>query len=385
MRCKKYALLLTMLCLACHPGPPSRDGTPAEQTSGVLLGTPVRVPIRWERAELSLEPLTPEDWAIIEEKFRPMSTVPGWGYLLHHLENWGPGKRFRSGEGAMDGPAMMGTVIRGEPHALFKPSEALLFLDVDGVTRFSRSTSDSGDGHPNQPLVAFAALGLASDIKLANQGSEVTIGEMVALARSEFHLKNEIEWSAMALARYAPTRRPWENRWGASQSFDRIAEEMLSKPLGQGACGGTHTLHALCVLLECDRIHGIFSAEVRDRALARLREAARLLDANARPDGYWTKDWPFGLVESSSWVDDLAFHSKTEMVQMTGHHLEWLQIAPEGIAINRDKRRSAILWCARALREVREIGASGLCPYSHCFRIVSRYLAPRKPDEIGGE
>ena len=379
MRTYKIALFLVFFGFGCNSNLPHQEWASVDEKSGPTPRVPIPIPIRWSRSEIAMSPLATEEWASIQAKFRPKTAVLGWGKLLHHLENCGPEARFAQAEGSMDGPTMMGLITRGDTHPRFQPSDPLFFRDSDGVARLTRSTLEFGDGHQNQPLVAFASLGLTGDTRLISESSETSIGELISLAQAEFHLKNEIDWSIIALARYVPTRSSWKNRWGAVQSFDRIVEEILHKPRGGGSCGGTHLLYALCVIIECDRVRGLLSSGVRERAMAHLRETTCRLDANIRPDGYWTKDWPFGLVDPDSRVEDSTFSSRTEMVQVTGHHLEWLQIAPDGVQINPNHRRSAILWCSRALREVGEIGPNELCPYSHCFRVVSRYLAPQQP------
>jgi hypothetical protein len=354
-----------------------------EGPSDVVLTNPLPVlPLR-SAANDQFARLSPDRWAAIERKFYPNLTIPEVSHLLHHLLNWGANSRFATDTGAISGRTMVEILTDGRTDPHYVPESPLLYRAHDGRPRLARYREPGSEGHPHQVLATFAALGLPGSRRVQSGGDSAAISELLEVVRSDFHLRGEIEWTAVTLACYAPTRRPWTNRWGRTFDFDMIADQLLARPPGEGTCSGTHVLYTLTVLLRVDAIHPIVSDAIRGRIRRHLTDAVGLLEAHQRTSGCWTPDWPQPLAEPGYEAYDDAIFGEVKLVEATGHHLEWLDILPAELAIDPGARRRALDWSVAALERVPAIDDQRLCPYSHCFRMVRRYLAPE--GDLSGE
>src|SRR5262249_37615733 len=145
---------------------------------------------------------------------------------------------------------------------------------------------------------------LSQSIRLpgAREGTlQLVLDDLMA----NFVLEGEIYWDAVALALYVPPARAWKNKFGKEFTFDVLAEELLSRPVLDSACAGTHRLIALTILLRVDEEERILSSAVHDRVYSLLKEVAQTLTVNQRADGAWQANWPEalpGAKPSPSWA-----------------------------------------------------------------------------------
>lgn len=347
----------------------------ADATTEDILDEPVTILPYETSGSIEIDRLDADRWAQIARKFLPDRPVPEVSFLLHHLLNWGLQARFPEAPGALSGPMMISILLSGKSHPLYLPAANLLYRGPDGLPRLAREGEVGSESHPHQILAALAELGVPSHEIIRSGSESASLGELVRAARADFHLHDEIDWTAIALARYAPTSGRWTNRWGRSFRFDDVAKHLLSRPLGSGSCGGTHMLQALAVLLRVDSVHRILSDSVRQSVRDRLADAIARLESNQRSAGFWTPDWPFRLSDPGTEQHDRFFFDDVELVQVTGHHLEWNEITPPDLSIEPESRRKAIEWCIAALERVSHVSDNELCPYSHCFRLARRAAA----------
>jgi hypothetical protein len=94
-----------------------------------------------------------------------------------------------------------------------------------------------------------------------------------------------------------------------------------------GVCLGTHRVYSLMLLVRLDdQSEGqLITKETRDQIMEYLASVRDLITASQRADGCWTANWTDGA-ESEARADPAEPMSKR--VIATGHHLEWLSIAP---------------------------------------------------------
>ena len=245
------AALALLLCeRLAHRAPGALGGVEA---SDRVLANPVAVLPLGDTADGHVGGLSADRWAAIERKFYPNRMIPDVSYLLHHILNWGVDARFTIDTSAVSGRTMLEILTDGRADPLYGPKAPLLYRAHDGRPRLARFGEPGSEGHPYQVLATFAALGLPSSQRIQSGTNSTTIAQLLEAVRSDFHLQGEIEWTTICLACYAPARRSWTNRWGRTFDFDIIANQFLTRPPGEGACAGTHTLYALTMLLRVQR------------------------------------------------------------------------------------------------------------------------------------
>jgi hypothetical protein len=95
------------------------------------------------------------------------------------------------------------------------------------------------------------------------------------------------------------------------------------------------------VLLRLDEQYDILSDDVQQAAYRQLESVRDLLKVCQFEDGHWPYNWPAG--------EDAVKNPDTSIPQFrhviaTGHHLEWLAIAPESLHPPREQTRQAAAW-----------------------------------------
>ena len=206
------------------------------------------------------------------------------------------------------------------------------FDGPDGLIRVSLSNlnpSQSGEAHPDVTLAILGELGVPLSQPIGGPAlkSPATLGTVFSsiLLRYDDQLAEQ-EWTAMAIARYLPPATSWRNRWGERFTLDDLAQKLLRKKRGTGACGGTHRLEALCVFLLVDRQQAILAEPTRSAIVAELRETSQRLEHVQLASGAWTLNWAKDDPPiASAWLPD---EQNGALLHATGHHLEWIALAP---------------------------------------------------------
>jgi hypothetical protein len=170
----------------------------------------------------------------------------------------------------------------------------------------------------------------------------LTMADMVNQAVYDFSLdEKETEWSAMAFGLWLPPQKEWVNGKGRKLNFDMIAERQLRGHQQHGVCGGTHRLYSLMALLRLDEEHGpILSKPMRKKVYTHLLNVGHKLAETQFEDGHWPYNWPDG----KDAVENPADHPMSRSVIATGHHLEWLAIAPKEMHPPRENIIKAAKW-----------------------------------------
>jgi hypothetical protein len=123
-------------------------------------------------------------------------------------------------------------------------------------------------------------------------------------------------------------------------SFDLLADRLMRGHKRFGVCSGTHRLYSLMVLLRLDDDHDILSDAMRERALQHLKSVRDLIAVCQFEDGHWPSNWSEGAKALSDPIEDELY----KKVIATGHHLEWLAIAPQELHPPRDQILKAADW-----------------------------------------
>lgn len=152
--------------------------------------------------------------------------------------------------------------------------------------------------------------------------------------------ERETEWSAMAFGFWICPQKSWHTTNGREVSFDLLARRLIRGDMRFGVCNGTHRIYSLTVLLRLNESFEILSKEVRDEVWAHLEQVRDLIKVSQFPDGHWPTNWPKGAEAVQNPVDDVNY----KKVIATGHHLEWLAIAPQELHPPREQIVRAAKW-----------------------------------------
>ena len=96
-----------------------------------------------------------------------------------------------------------------------------------------------------------------------------------------------------------------------------------------------------------DEFKDTLSDDERKNALAYLKSVRDLIVDSQFPDGHWPSNWPEGKAAVEKPVAD---EFKT-IVIATGHHLEWLSIAPQELHPPEATIQRAMHWIVKTTKE----------------------------------
>lgn len=186
---------------------------------------------------------------------------------------------------------------------------------------------DRAQGHYGQLLKVLGEAGVTSGSPVRTSSGRIgTVADIIQDSVLRFSLTEELEFIGNALALWLPPQKSWQNEFGIRYDFDQLAEALIAKPFGQGSCKGCHVPYTLVLLLRVDETHSILTGRVRQKSLNWLKALSRLLEERQRSEGGWD--------ESSLEIERNPHLHRDELLDyltITGHHLEWMSMAPENI------------------------------------------------------
>lgn len=298
---------------------------------------------------------------------------------IHALRLWGPDAEFADAT-VPSGYTLQQYFLDDRSFRQFAGDQAppLFVIRQDGTVAV-RSYDDDYDArtsssyHQNDLLATMAETGVTLDTPLTTRTGRATVGDLARGAMQDFHLdQHEYEWGAISYARYVHPAR-WINKYGQRLDAEAIVGELMSHPLPLGPCNGLHRLEAMVVLWRADELArqnapdaaGLLSARTRRRMLATMHGVGRMLVASQDSQGSWNRQWPKGAAAEHDGT------SLDERILVTGHHLEWLALAPEQVLPPRENLVRAGQWLTRTLIEVDDKKLqSRYGPFSHAARAL---------------
>ncbi len=326
------------------------------QVKQLVTRKPAAADVRIERNEaLVIAPLyddpqlvSDEELAAVLKRLAPRFSTKKMrpNQIEHALRTWHVGATFQE-PGALSGVQMRDFLINyGEFVKSWEPTTEPLLQDRpnDGVfIRWGREEA-SASVHHDHLLACLTEAGVPRSEPVFTPGRrDLTFGAILNEALRDFRFdEREVEWSVMAFGLWLAPTKSWRLADGREMSFDLLAERLMRGHCKVGTCGGTHRLYSLMVLLRLDESHGpILSPNVRQAAFDHLAAVRDILTNGQFDDGHWPYNWPIGkeAVDKPDASIPLFRH-----VIATGHHLEWLAIAPETLHPPRDQIRQAAAW-----------------------------------------
>jgi len=201
--------------------------------------------------------------------------------------------------------------------------------------------------HVDDLLAAAAEADLPLSTPIFAGGRAGTLRDLLRGAIARFEIDQELEFTAVALAAYLPPVKSWTNRRGETFTFDDVARKLLEPVTPKQACYGTHVPYALAFLFQIDGLFGIGEIEpildpaTRRDVVARLRRLSRELEESQDEAGSWAP-----RQVRPDWLDD---DRELTAFRVTGHHIEWIALAPSEARPSRDSVERAARWLYKAV------------------------------------
>lgn len=228
-----------------------------------------------------------------------------------------------------------------------------------------------GAAHVDQLLKVLADADIARSTPVVTESASGSIADLLADSIARFSLEQELEFTALAYCRWLPPQTEWRNRFNARFSFDDVARKLCGQPLGTGACNGIHGLQAIAQMLAVDKLHPLLSDSSISQIEGHLRECTLCLEANELPSGGWGDAW--SGVAGPLPDGEQVWSPRFTVISSTGHHLEWIAIAPAELRPATPIVRRAIQALVREVAGMSESDRSNFkhfLPVSHAARAL---------------
>lgn len=341
----------------------------------------------WVIAPQQNEPLVASDEELIKvlTRMQPAGKPAATNIFVHALRMWGPNVKFDkaqspSGEQLrnyfLDDRVFREMAGYKAPPIFAKTQDGLYRARFfDDSTNF-RTTSSY---HTDDLLATFAETGTPLDAKVTlRDGEQTTVRELSENALQDFNLsRHEFEWSIIAYARYTFPRKYWKNKFGEVITVDDLVDKLVDAPCGVGPCNGLHRLEALVVLYRADEMAKVLSPKTREKMLKHMRRVSEMLVQAQTDEGSWNRNWKDGAKGRTD-----AKATVYDKLLVTGHHLEWLALAPQEVQPPRETVVRAARWTLKTVLEISDAELQEhYGPFSHAARALCLWRG-HEPGEV---
>lgn len=284
----------------------------------------------------------------VQPRFPRKSLKPN--HVEHALRTWGIGAEFKDPE-VLSGQEMYEFLTdHGKYINSWGKEMAPLLQDLPtGVAiRFDRA--DGGSIHHDHWLACLTEAGVALNSPVYSPGRRnATIHTVLDQALRDFRLdERETEWTALSFALWIAPQQNWVGGDGRNYSFDLVSQRLRRGQMELGVCSGTHRVYSLMALVRLDDQFDILSDSERQNAWKYLESVRDRITESQFLDGHWPSNWPDGQAAiEKPVVDELK-----NTVISTGHHLEWLSIAPRELHPPQEKIQRAMQWMIQTTKEL---------------------------------
>ncbi|WP_417393242.1 hypothetical protein [Gimesia sp.] len=254
----------------------------------------------------------------------------------------------------------------------------LRFPEIDHADLSSQQRNT--EAHPGQGLATLATAGIPLTATIIMpDGESQSVQQILDDVQANFVLDGDIYWDVVALAIYLAPADQWTDKFGRTISFDLIVDELISREQSNMLCAGTHGLIALTTLLRVDNETQILSSRHRDKLRRYLAQSVEQLVQAQLPEGGWASNWTVSYLETKP-----AMIPIENIIQSTGHHLEWLillphDLQPEPILLEQAARNLVRLVLTRI--DSKKWRNKNFCPLVHATRSVI-LLAGDNPGQL---
>jgi hypothetical protein len=271
----------------------------------------------------------------------------------HALRTWGSKIVFNNAD-AISGPQMADFLTNTSKYieSWGQNNPPLMEETPEGIyVRWAEDSSASV--HHDHTLAALTEAGLPLDAPVFTTARRLQVRDVLSEALRDFRLdERETEWSSMSFALWLGPQQTtvWHNGEGRRITFDMLAERLMRNHKRDGVCLGTHRVYTLMLMLRIDEQRGgnLMTTETKSAIMDYLQTTRDLIIASQSPDGSWPANWTDGAEAEAKADPKEPFHKR---VIATGHHLEWLSIAPTELHPPQEQVLAAAKWLVQNTKE----------------------------------
>jgi hypothetical protein len=379
----------------------SRTAEEANATADVparraVRGERISVSINARQKPVELKPVPGLGDTVTEEQLEkalsaalPLWHPPTVPSLIHELRLWGQKCEFTEemvGE-AWSGGMIVETLLSDElcRERTTPIGDDYIIDSPFGVHVVQNGSNDAvglrGQGHYAQLVAVLGETGVPASTAVTTVSGRIgTITDLLQDAILRYTPAEEQEFIGVALALWLPPETGWMDQWGNGYTFDALLKQLLDTPLGKGVCGGCHVPYAVTVIVRVDEQYTVLSRGMRKRALDWLEALSRVLENSERDSGGWDKSWP-----DTKEIERLSGEEVLDRITITGHHLEWIALAPSRVRPHKGAVSRAVASFVRDLDDIPTLPGGKrvfkvLLPCSHGARALC-LLRDRSPYE----
>jgi hypothetical protein len=315
------------------------------------VAVPRDLPLRIEPLYDDPEVVSDEELAAVLKKVQPRFPKSQLkpNFVEHALRTWWLHAEFQE-PGVMSGQELKDYLVdHGKYLASWGEDVSPLLVQRRNGVAIRWGKENGASVHHDHWLASLTEAGVSlHEPVFTPSRSDMTINHVLQEALRDFRLDEiETEWSALAFGLWLPPANRWQTSDGRELSFDLLAGRLMRGDKRLGVCAGTHRAYSLMVLIRLDDEFHILSPEVRQAAWAHLERVRDLIRDSQFPDGHWPSNWAEGQAAVEKPIADELF----KQVIATGHHLEWLAIAPTELHPPRELILKAADWVIRTTTE----------------------------------
>jgi hypothetical protein len=320
--------------------------------------------------------VTDEQLVQVLDRVLPPTAPLKTNNIVHALRLWGPEAEFGDAK-VPSGRQMRDYLLDDRVYRQMAGDKAppIFYRDASGLAVRSYDDAvtdrDTSSYHTDDLLATLAETNTPLAAPLVLRHGQATVGELLDDSLSRFHVDRlEYEWSIISYARYVFPQQEFRNQWGQRIGVDQLIDEATGPALALGPCNGLHRLEALVVLLRADDEVRALRPNSRQKILGHLKQVSDLVAQSQTVDGYWTRKWPQGSAAAAPAAGQAG--DVYDRILVTGHHLEWLALAPAEVQPPRETIVRAGQWLVHTLLELdpKDIEAA-YGPYTHAARALA--------------
>lgn len=236
----------------------------------------------------------------------------------------------------------------------------------------------AAEAHRDQCLATLGELGVPLSHPVTVEGGRFTVRDILDDSLQNFHLRQrELAWTALAYLYYLAPARGWSNRFGERFTFDDLTTGLMTQPLENTSCAGTHNVFTLVLLARVDRDHAVLSPAVRQKLDAWLKRCVSIIRRKQATDGSWPIEWAAELRSGAASGWSSSHDNPSHRLLATSHLAEILLYLPPDLQAPPAVPARGAEWLYRVLRRAtRDQVFQEYCPHSHAAAVV-RQVAVR--------